>query len=277
VKLAALVILYEPPDNVFNNINTYINEIDFLYIIDNSLISKNYIPDIYNKKVSYTHNNSNDGIAKSLNRAIALCKKDGFNRLLTMDQDSSFNKDSLQNYLRLVEQEKEPELISMFGIRYKALKIDDNSGTLYNQLLITSGSIINVELAIDINGFDENLFIDGVDTEFCLKSFKKGFKTVCYNQIYLNHLIGEEKKVRTLLLKREKRSYHTPHRLYYIVRNHLYLKDKYTELQTFSINWIILNEIKNCILYGNDLFKYISAIILAFKHYKNREYGKQNL
>lgn len=36
MKLAGVVILYHPDENIVENINSYITDIDFLYIVDNS-------------------------------------------------------------------------------------------------------------------------------------------------------------------------------------------------------------------------------------------------
>lgn len=36
MKLAGVVILYHPNENIVENINSYITDIDFLFIIDNS-------------------------------------------------------------------------------------------------------------------------------------------------------------------------------------------------------------------------------------------------
>lgn len=40
---------------------------------------------------------------------------------------------------------------------------------------ITSGNIINISIALSCGGFDENLFIDSVDEEFCIRCQKYGF------------------------------------------------------------------------------------------------------
>ena len=276
MKLAGTVILFDPPENVFSNIATYINDVDILYIFDNSLNYTNYIPKEYAEKAVYIHTGENKGIANCLNNALKLSKEAGIEYLLTMDQDSSFNEGDMNRYMNLVGMEAHPETTSMYGIRYYPLNKNVKKLTVFNHLLITSGSIINVDAAFKIGGFDENLFIDGVDTEFCLKSFKKGFQTVCYNQICLTHLLGEEKKVVTPLLQKKVRKIHNPIRLYYIVRNHLYLRNKYPELRSYLKNRIIINEIKNCILYAGNTMKYISAILMAIRHNKKRIFGKLN-
>ena len=189
MKLAGIVILYDPPENVFCNIATYIDDVDILYIFDNSPNYNNCIPAKYTEKAVYIHTGINEGIAKCLNQALDFTQKAGIVYLLTMDQDSSFNEGDMDQYLKLLTQEDHPETISMFGIRYYPLKKSEKEERVYNNLLITSGSIINIDAAIKMGGFDENLFIDGVDTEFCLKSFRTGLKTVCYNQICLKHLM----------------------------------------------------------------------------------------
>ena len=276
MKLAATVILYNPPENYFDNIYTYIDEIEKLYIFDNSSERSVGIPDKILNKAEYFHSGTNEGIAKRLNEAIEKSISDGYDYLLTMDQDSSFQTGDINKYVKLIEEETDLDNISMFGIRYYPL---DNKSIIlkkYNQLLITSGSVINVVVANKLNGFDENLFIDGVDTEFCLKSFKNGFQTVSFNQLSLNHNLGERKSVRTPMLKKKFRSFHNPTRIYFIIRNYLYLRKIYPEFRSYLKNDFLLNEIKNSILYSGKAFKYIKPILQGIIHYKLNKLGKQN-
>ena len=123
---------------------------------------------------------------------------------------------------------------------------------------------------------DEKLFIDGVDTDFCIHSFEKGYQTLLVNEFSLRHQLGEEKKVMTPLLKSTFRKFHNPTRLYYIVRNHLYLRSKYPKKHGYLPNSIVLNEIKNCLFYANDFLNYVKAILLAIKHVRKGILGKLN-
>lgn len=276
MKIAGVVILYNPPKEIFSNIRTYIDSIDYLYVFDNSSIGTNYIPEKYHHKSRYIHSGENNGISKCLNQAMSLAKNDNFNYLLTMDQDSSFNENDLTLYLNFVNNEINHEFISMFGIRYYDNKDKTENHTTYNKLLITSGSIVNLTVAASINGFDENLFIDGVDTEFCLKSFKNGFKTVLYPQICLKHMLGEEINITSPFLKKETRKLHNPLRLYYIVRNQLYLRNKYRNLRhKLNLSYLI-NELKNCLFYGGQTLKYTKAILMAIRDVNRCQLGKLN-
>lgn len=275
MKLAGTVILYNPPENLIENILTYIDDIEKLYIYDNSPEKGISFPNKILNKSEYVHSGNNEGIAKRLNEAIKKSNNEGFDYLLTMDQDSSFKKEDLEKYIMLIKDEKEITSISIYGVRYYELKKGEDNNKLYNQILITSGSILNISIAIKLCKFDENLFIDGVDTEYCLKSFQNGYKTIIYNNISLIHSLGETKLVLTPNLKKNERKFHNPIRLYYITRNHFYLRNKYPEFRSYLKNKILYNEIKNCLLYGGNTLKYLHSIIIAIKHYQLSIFGKQ--
>ena len=276
MKLAGTVILFYPPENVFAHIATYIHEIDVLYIFDNTPHETIRIPNEINDKCRYLHTGENEGIAKKLNEAMKLAETEGFDYLLTMDQDSFFGDGDLEKYKRIISEEVQINNISMFGMRYYELKNGENTNPAYNKLLITSGTIINLNINKIIGGFDEKLFIDGVDTDYCLQTFAKGYQTFLVNELSLKHQLGEEKKVMTPLLKSTFRKFHNPTRLYYIVRNHLYLRAKYPEQHQYLKNKIVLNEIKNCLFYASDFLNYLKAILLAVKHFRKGIFGKIN-
>ena len=276
MKLAGTVILFYPPENVFAHIATYIHEIDVLYIFDNTPHETIRIPNEINDKCRYLHTGENEGIAKKLNKAMKLAETEGFDYLLTMDQDSFFGDGDLEKYKRIISEEVQINNISMFGMRYYELKNAENTNPAYNKLLITSGAIINLNINKIIGGFDEKLFIDGVDTDYCLQTFAKGYQTFLVNELSLKHQLGEEKKVMTPLLKSTFRKFHNPTRLYYIVRNHLYLRAKYPEQHQYLKNKIVLNEIKNCLFYASDFLNYLKAILLAVKHFRKGIFGKIN-
>ena len=276
MKLAGTVILFNPPENVFTHIASYIDEIDFLYIFDNTPLKTIDVPSEIKNKSQYFHTGENDGIAKKLNEAMRLALAAGYDYLLTMDQDSFFNENDLGKYKQIITDTPQRDSFSMFGIRYYELKDGENKNPSLNKLLITSGAIINLKIAESLGGFDEKLFIDGVDTDFCIHSFEKGYQTLLVNEFSLRHQLGEEKKVMTPLLKSTFRKFHNPTRLYYIVRNHLYLRAKYPKQHGDLPNSIVLNEIKNCLFYANDFLNYLKAILLAVKHFRKGIFGKLN-
>ena len=68
-KVAAIVVLYNPENTVINNLNSYVYQVDKLYVIDNSDNVNNYlVKQIMSiKGVDYTWNKKNLGIAQALN------------------------------------------------------------------------------------------------------------------------------------------------------------------------------------------------------------------
>ncbi len=281
MKIAACIILYHPEQSVEQHIITYINYVEKIYIIDNSE-SRNYNDKFLSRhasKIIFIYNGINEGIAKRLNQACVLAIKDGFEFLLTMDQDSYFEENYLNKYLTCIENFSEKEKAAVFGINYK-IKFN-NTGCNYNKVktLITSGSIVNLKAYKIIGNFDEDLFIDFVDTDYCFKSILKGFQLIEFPNIFMHHEIGKISKLRSLKnLKPSNRSIHSAIRLYYMYRNFLYLNTKYKndfKLELSIHKKDLINRIKNKFLYNNNRVQTIKFLLKASRDYKKKKMGKQ--
>lgn len=234
MNLIGVVILYHPDENVINNIKTYIHDLKMLYIMDNTektnalfkeklnsiLLGSNY------KNYEYKSWQENKGISYNLNYALKKCKEDEF--LLTMDQDSSFSKGMLWKYKKRIESFKD-DRVAMYSVNYSGLNAERKGLLPYEvKLAITSGSVVNTTFANQLGGFDEKLFIDGVDSEFCYRSKKNGYKVIVFPEITMKHQVGNPNKHKFLW-----RTYnvynHSPIRKYYIVRNCIYIIKKYPD------------------------------------------------
>ena len=103
MKFCGVVVWYNPADDVLNNINSYITEIEKLYIIDNSKDNhNNLLADYkYQNKCEYISLHKNLGLAYALNVGCKKAIKDSFDYVLTMDQDSIFVKITLFEKQRL--------------------------------------------------------------------------------------------------------------------------------------------------------------------------------
>jgi len=281
MKLAGTVILYHPDDSIFKNVQSYLHHIEKLYVIDNTendpaKVAKNILQ---LPKVTYLHNGINNGIAARLNQVCNLAIKHGYEWLLTMNQDYSFEDDFLEKYIQCIAKFADREKVSMFGINYLE-KVNQKNGcnALAVDHLITSGSIINLKLFTTIGGFDEKLFIDEVDLEYCFNSMAKGFKIIQFSNIYLTHSLGKLYYHRSLKnLKTTPRILHSPVRLYYITRNFFYIRSKYKHIfpeQVKRIKAALLNRIKNNLLYNKKRMQVIKYIIKAILDYNNNKMGK---
>ena len=114
--------------------------------------------------------------------------------------------------------------------------------------VITSGSLTNTKVWKKINGFDDFLFIDKVDTEYCVRANRAGYPVIRDNAVVLNHELGKM-TCKKLFGKVIYVTNHNEMRIYYQCRNIVYIYRKISY--------------GNCIL---DLLKIIIKIILYENH-----------
>ncbi len=284
MKIAATVILFKPDTSCLHNILTYYSKVGHLYIYDNSARDTQEIKDwsLKQPNVSYFHSGINEGISKRLNQATQQAIEDGFEWLLTMDQDSHFEESEITKYLTYISEYTDTRLIAQFGVNVdnnSAGNTTDSNRGVNVEHLITSSSIVNLSLVKEIGGFDEDLFIDEVDWEYCFRSILKGYLIVKFPNVSLQHKLGEVHYFLSLkTFKKTPRTLHNPLRLYYVVRNYLYVAETYHQYFKESAAYrkkTVINRIKNNLLYSNKRFKTLGNIITGYIDYKKNKKGKK--
>ena len=279
-NLSAVVILYNPGTEVIENILSYLPFIERLYVMDNSK-NKSTVSDkiIKINRVTYLHDRENWGIAKRLNQAGELAIADGFEWLLTMDQDSSFTEEAISAYLACLENAEQKEQIAMAGVDYNG-RTKEVISCKYREIttLITSGSIVNLKLFKQIGDFDEALFIDQVDFEYCYRSILKGFKIILFENIFLQHSLGEASVHKSFKsFKNTNRSLHAPFRIYYMTRNYFYIQAKYKkdfEAEIRTAKKDLLNRIKNNLFYNKKKLSVLKFLVLGYIDFTRNKMGK---
>lgn len=277
-KVFGIVILYKPGADVVKNMATYLPYVEQLLVVDNSEPAAAVDVSILGDKAVLLQDGVNRGIAARLNAAADLALAQGAHWLLTMDQDSCFEQDSIKAYLQCFNQFENKNPVAMFGVEYEKEPAILNCDAVKTDLLITSGSLVNVPVCKSMGGFDEKLFIDEVDGEYCFRAAANGFTTIKFNNIFLNHSLGTIGEHRSLKnMKKTPRTLHSPLRIYYMVRNYWYVRDKYKANlpETLGIRKAaLLNRIKNNFLYGKNRFMLVKYLWLAYRHYKKGRMGK---
>nr|HPJ21580.1 hypothetical protein [Clostridia bacterium] len=117
---------------------------------------------------------------------------------------------------------------------------------------ITSGAITNIPVLKKLGGFDEDMFIDLVDFEYCLRLGESGYRIIRANGFVLKQRLGDlfEKHIgkRRIFVTN-----HSPMRVYYYSRNLLYCSGKYPE--KVGMGFVITDLLKKFIkilLYESD-------------------------
>ena len=280
-NFAACVILYNPKKEDIDNISTYANKVKKIYVFDNTegTNNANYFEGIEN--VNYFWDNENKGLSIRLNQASRMAIADKFDYLLTMDQDSSFLQENLNQYFIDILNYPEKEKVGVFGLEYCSSDINRDTPS-YEEVdhLITSASVINLNLFEKIGGFDENIFIDGVDVDYCFACLSKNYKNIKFTRNYFNHSLGIRVKrgsIFTLYLFKRFVSVHTSLRVYYMYRNMLYIKRKYENMMPTTIKKFIKNQkhhINKNIKYSNEFFSVLKYKRKAINDFENNRMGK---
>lgn len=263
-KLAGVVVYYNPEEKDLENINSYISELDKLYIIDNSDTDRinSLLPQ--NAKIKYIPNYSNLGVAKALNIGINEAVKDGFKFLLTMDQDSYFDENGLHKLKSCARELNDKSIGIISPWHATKLNVSKPEGIDYPIDVMTSGNIVDIEICKKIGCFKDWLFIDSVDIEFCLNLKKNGYKVARCNNVILHHDLGNIKFHR-IFGKEFICLNHSYVRRYYIARNSLYIKKMYENLEPrfCDINSRQRRFIFTIVLFEKDKWRKIRSIFLG--------------
>lgn len=232
MKLVAVVVLFKPDlSTVIRNILTYINDVDRLLIYRNSEVSffEHDCLKPFKDKIVYIGTEKNVGIAAALSESAQWAITNNFTHLLTLDQDSYFPEGQLVNFKALVVNSK-VENVGVYGANPNnrgELSFPGNLSYLEVNDAITSGSIFPVEIFKECGLFENELFIDAVDYEFCYRiKTLKGAKTIVFPEIILDHEVGYPTKIKFGFTTDNYSAFRT----YHIVRNHIIIWRRYPTL-----------------------------------------------
>ncbi|MDD4855874.1 MAG: glycosyltransferase [Sulfuricurvum sp.] len=288
LKISACVVLYNPTLEVIENVATYADKVDHFIVVDNSDTQQHEIIEtlksIYSNLI-YIDNRGNLGIATALNIACDCAIAQNSDWILTMDQDSKFiNFQDYLHCLHSLDQQSDIALLAPNTGRFSPEEIGKNAHDCTFEehfIVITSGNFLNLNLFNSIGRFDDNLFIDVVDYDYCAKVKLAGYKTLLFKNILLEHQLGVLHKRKNLLTGKIKyKTEHSPQRAYYIARNYLYLARKYRKSlpQEFAllkvINIVFIHDVTKILLYEDQKCKKISAKFLGAYHFMIGKYGK---
>lgn len=245
----AVVVTYFPEISVLSALLLELsNQVAFVYVIDNTPAFDARVAEGLAKlnlgNVLLQRLGDNFGIAKALNVGIEKARVSGATHVLLCDQDSLPATDMVENlldaYSKLVSRGEKvcavgpayvdrntrigfPFQAEVAGkLFYSLVKPDVQRPVVEVMTLITSGSLIGVEVFADVGLMREDFFIDHVDTEWCLRARSRGFQIFGSCRAQLMHCLGDE-AIRVWFFGWREHNGYSPTRLYYRFRNFLLL------------------------------------------------------
>jgi len=283
-KVAAGVVFYHPDSNVIFNINTYYSSVDCLVIIDNSETNNQNLQNEIQKKfpsVIYRKLNRNAGIAAALNIACDIAIKNSCSWILTMDQDSSFRPSEMTQMIEGISSAqtlfKNIGIISPFHVLHEDQTINTVQRYAVKNIVMTSGNLLNLTAYTAIGTFEEKLFMDYVDYEYCLRLRKNNYSIVQDNFVHLKHALGNF-KINKIFTQKIGVSNHNSLRRYYMTRNSLYVGFKYFKVDKLFFFHMLKNiffwDPFIIITFEKDKLAKLKSLYKGILHFILKKYGK---
>lgn len=283
MKVAAGIVLFNPNEaRLKKNILSVNDQVDKIIFFDNgsnNISSTKKLIESLQINYQLIESPKNKGIAYALNAISKAAIEDTYEWLLTLDQDTVVMSDLIKSYSKYVDLPR----VAQLSCAYK----DVNSGEINNKIegtqkynivdaCITSGTLMNLNCYKKVGGFDNNLFIDCVDTEISYVFKKDNYLTYRINKVGMLHELGHIQKRNFLGFNISVLNY-PPFRLYYIYRNQIIVSKRFPK--DMSKKYVIGSElfvIFKILLYENSKGSKIKAVLSGIKDglkYKNPRNG----
>lgn len=257
-NVVAIVVTFHPVLEVLEQLlDRLSSQVDSILVVDNG--SNKDLSTWY--KISQTESveilqlGENKGVAAAHNVGIQWALKHSATFVLLMDQDSIPAVDMVENLIfALKKKSQEGASVAAVGANYLDIKGSQLSpfvkltgcklhrvGCADNEIvavdhLISSGCLISLSALNVIGTMEQKLFIDYVDTEWCLRAITKGYSLFGVGAAKMQHDLGDEFVSvfgRTITVR-------SPLRYYYLLRNGVWLLFQ----PWVPFNWKIMDVIR---------------------------------
>ena len=274
-KTAAVVVLYRPTEELFDNLRSYSDAVQELFLVDNT---EEPLPELAKRfaelpGVRYLPNHANLGIARGLNIGAEHALAGGYDLLLTMDQDSAAAPDMISRMLECLAGRdlEQIGILSPFHVT-KSGHLPGSEPCQEVMTPMTSGCLVNLRAYRAVGPFLDQLFIDFVDNEYCLRLRKRGYLVLRANLARLEHSVGDTRKFGPFIATN-----HSPLRRYYKTRNRFLVFVRY--FGAFPGHCLfdlvrLAKEIASIVLFEGEKLAKLQMMWLGFCDFLRGRYGR---
>lgn len=275
-KIYAGIVSYNPDiQRISENIFAIHKQVPEVIIFDNGSNNINHLKKLVNNfdNVHLLESSKNIGIAAALNSLMSWGLEHNYLWMLSLDQDSVCSNEFVEKMKPYLSVESNLGIVAPVIVDRNVGIVGHNPTSNYAHVktCITSGCFSNIEAWRVIDGYDESMFIDSVDFDFCYRIRKKGYGVIQVKNVQLLHELGNSKMRKFIFWSIDVTS-HSAFRKYYIAKNNVYYPYK-NHLWFHFIRgdlrniWLIMI----VLLYESDKNNKIHAIIKGWKDaYKRR-------
>ena len=294
-NIFAVVVTYHPDKELFDRIKLIRSQVDKVLIVDNNSSSdciemiRKISKDL---DVDVIENKSNLGVAEALNQGFKLVQSynKNYSWVLTLDQDSSCNSSLISDLSLAFENCPFKNEVGIIGTNYREkttgrilhIKTQDQEDWEEVEHLPTSGCLTSLDVFCNIGEFRKDLFIDYVDTEYCMRARRNGYRVLISTKINMVHPLGyyRNSQLHNLLRGTPLITNYAPLRHYYWTRNGTRLiYENFWHDFKWSINeayYLFFRRIITIILFEENKIVKIRSIGLGFWHALSSNLGKKS-
>jgi GT2 family glycosyltransferase len=235
--LGGVVVTYHPDETVADNLRAMVRECGRVVVVDNGSSAEvcRWIAAV--SGVELLALGENRGVATALNRGVARARENGWAWIVTFDQDSVPQPGMVAAMWATHGAVPRAAVIGpriaeagSIAARYRWVRRHPRWPGLFQRvactdgdlkdvtMLVTSGSLVEIALWQELGGFDEALFIDYIDTDYCLRVIRAGRQVAVSAGAVLEHRLGARRRERWLG-QEFRPTHHAAFRHYYIARN----------------------------------------------------------
>jgi rhamnosyltransferase len=294
--ICGIIVTYNPELTFFKKqIEILSQQIDTLIIIDNASELQSKLKElayISDRSIIFEPLEDNFGLSFAQNRGIDKAYDLNASHVVLFDQDSLIDDGFIDGLLEaeavmLAAGKKVGAVGPLFydpgnkviypatvytGPFLKRVSMSKNNTEIEATFIISSGSLIRLDIMKAIGPMNEELFIDYIDVEWSLRAKKLGYCVYMTSRAKMAHTIGENRSNifgRTILV-------HSPLRRYYLIRNSFYmLRQDYIPIG-YKLRELVFNLVR--VLVGFILIKERSKfayyIVLGIKDGIMGNFGK---
>jgi rhamnosyltransferase len=238
---AAIVSAYQPTRTLIGNVRALLAQFDLVVVVeDGSGNGEAVLRECAELGALTVIQPENLGIGAALNRGVdaARAARPDLVAVITFDQDSLPAQGLLERYRAAIEgAEAAGQVVGSVSpavVGGRAVRRRSHSAVYVRAVEpIQSGLLIPLALLDDVGGFDEDLFIDGVDTDIHWRLIGRGYVAIAADGVELQHELGARSRARFFGRPVAVRGrpvmimQSAPFRYYYLARNRILLLRRY--------------------------------------------------
>lgn len=249
-RIYGVIVALDPPPGFAARMRNVSAQCDAIVIVDNGSFDAIQLHHIgtRGKEIHLLRNAQNVGLAKALNAGIERASKLGATHVVLIDHDSTVAPemvDALHGVIEAASPDAEivavptiifsdndnrcrwPQTSISNRIRFRLVYGHEIAKPTSVDLAVGSGMHMSVQTWKRLGGFDEQLFVDLVDTDFCLRARAAGMSIMAVPTARLLHDIGHPDRRDIPLLGPAFPTHHSDLRHYYIARNRVTLLQRH--------------------------------------------------